>query len=163
VVSVTTPPKGSPRKLAMEFARFLGLPPVRRAANASDIADAVCGVFIDARVDLVLGVRRARRRADPGHRDQGSTGAVVTIRGQAVHGVVGCPVTPGVRQAGLRAGRPSGARRAAPPAPRPRDLDAAAQTGAALPEKADVAAAAPVTWLVSITCGMSFPTSRAAS
>ena len=30
VVYVTTPPKGSPRKLAMEFARFLGLPPVRR-------------------------------------------------------------------------------------------------------------------------------------
>ena len=29
VVYVTTPPKGSPRKLAMEFARFLGLPPVR--------------------------------------------------------------------------------------------------------------------------------------
>ena len=26
VVYVTTPPKGSPRKLAMEFARFLGLP-----------------------------------------------------------------------------------------------------------------------------------------
>src|SRR6185437_14489036 len=29
VVYVTTPPKGSPRKLALEFARFLGLPPIR--------------------------------------------------------------------------------------------------------------------------------------
>jgi hypothetical protein len=54
VVYVTTPPKGSPRKLAMEFARFLGLPPVRRGENTTDIADAVCQVLIDARVDLVL-------------------------------------------------------------------------------------------------------------
>ncbi len=54
VVYVTTPPKGSPRKLAMEFARFLGLPPIRRAHNAADISDAVCQVLIDARVDLVL-------------------------------------------------------------------------------------------------------------
>jgi Bacterial TniB protein len=54
VVYVTTPPKGSPRKLAMEFARFLGLPSVRRGQNTTDIADAVCQVLIDARVDLVL-------------------------------------------------------------------------------------------------------------
>jgi hypothetical protein len=54
VVYVTTPPKGSPRKLAMEFARFLGLPPVRRGQNTTDIADAVCQVLIDARTDLVL-------------------------------------------------------------------------------------------------------------
>ncbi len=54
VVYVTTPPRGSPRKLAMEFARFLGLPPVRRGQNTTDIADAVCQVLIDARVDLVL-------------------------------------------------------------------------------------------------------------
>ena len=54
VVYVTTPPKGSPRKLAMEFARFLGLPPIRRSYNATDISDAVCQVLIDARVDLVL-------------------------------------------------------------------------------------------------------------
>ncbi|HEU5418529.1 MAG TPA: AAA family ATPase [Streptosporangiaceae bacterium] len=53
VVYVTTPPKGSPRKLAMEFARFLGLP-VRRGLNTTDIADAVCQVLIDARADLVL-------------------------------------------------------------------------------------------------------------
>lgn len=54
VVYVTTPPKGSPRKLAMEFARFLGLPPIRRSYNATDISDAVCQVMIEAKVDLVL-------------------------------------------------------------------------------------------------------------
>ena len=42
VVYVTTPPKGVSRKLAMEFARFLGLPPIRRSYNATDISDAVC-------------------------------------------------------------------------------------------------------------------------
>jgi hypothetical protein len=54
VVYVTTPPKGSPRKLALEFARFLGLPPVRTSWNTTDIADAVCQVLIEARCDLVL-------------------------------------------------------------------------------------------------------------
>jgi hypothetical protein len=53
VVYVTCPPKGSPRKLAMEFARFLGLP-LRTRANVTDIADGVCQVLIDARTDLVL-------------------------------------------------------------------------------------------------------------
>lgn len=54
VVYVTTPPKGSPRKLALEFARFLGLPPVRTGWNTTDIADAVCQILIEARCDLVL-------------------------------------------------------------------------------------------------------------
>lgn len=54
VVYVTAPPKGSPRKLAMEFARFLGLPPVSSRANATDIADAVCQIMIDARCDIVI-------------------------------------------------------------------------------------------------------------
>jgi hypothetical protein len=54
VVYVTAPPKGSPRKLAMEFARFLGLPPVSSRANATDIADAVCQILIDARCDIVI-------------------------------------------------------------------------------------------------------------
>ena len=54
VVYVTTPPKGSPRKLAMEFARFLGLPPVSRGYNTTDIADAACQVMLEAQVDLVL-------------------------------------------------------------------------------------------------------------
>jgi hypothetical protein len=38
----------------MEFARFLGLPPIRRSYNATDISDSVCQVLIDARVELVL-------------------------------------------------------------------------------------------------------------
>jgi len=54
VVYVTTPPKGSPRKLAMEFARFLWLPPVKHGYNTTDIADAVCQIMLEARVDLVL-------------------------------------------------------------------------------------------------------------
>jgi Bacterial TniB protein len=54
VVYVTAPPKGSPRKLAMEFARFLGLPPVRSRMNVTDIADAVCQVLVDARTDIVV-------------------------------------------------------------------------------------------------------------
>lgn len=54
VVYVTTPPKGSPRKLAMEFARFLGLPMIRPRYNVADIADAVCQVLIDACTDLVV-------------------------------------------------------------------------------------------------------------
>jgi Bacterial TniB protein len=54
VVYVTAPPKGSPRKLAMEFARFLGLPPMRSRQNVTDIADAVCQVLIDARTDIVV-------------------------------------------------------------------------------------------------------------
>jgi hypothetical protein len=48
------PAQGSPRKLVMEFARFLGLPPVKRGYNTTDIADAVCQIMLAARVDLVL-------------------------------------------------------------------------------------------------------------
>ncbi len=54
VVYVSTPPKGSPRKLAAEFARFLGLPPVKRVYNTGDITDAVCEILIQAKVELVL-------------------------------------------------------------------------------------------------------------
>jgi Bacterial TniB protein len=54
VVYVTAPPKGSPRKLAVEFARFLGLPPIRPRHNVADITDAVCQVLTDARTDLVI-------------------------------------------------------------------------------------------------------------
>ncbi|MET8310707.1 ATP-binding protein [Micromonospora sp. NPDC005173] len=54
VVYVTAPPKGSPRKLAMEFARFLGLPAIPSRSNATDIADAVCQVLIDVRCEVVI-------------------------------------------------------------------------------------------------------------
>ncbi|KXP01297.1 ATP-binding protein [Tsukamurella pseudospumae] len=53
VVYITTPPKGSPRKLASEFAHFLGIPS-RARFNTSDIADAVCHVLTEARTDLVI-------------------------------------------------------------------------------------------------------------
>ncbi|NNH75833.1 AAA family ATPase [Nocardia uniformis] len=54
VVYVTAPPKGSPRKLTMEFARFLGLATVRSRHNTTDIAGAVCNVLIDACTDIVI-------------------------------------------------------------------------------------------------------------
>jgi hypothetical protein len=52
VVYITVPPAATPKMIAMEFARFLGLPLARRA-NITDIADAVCGVSLDTRVTLV--------------------------------------------------------------------------------------------------------------
>ncbi|MFF9185437.1 TniB family NTP-binding protein [Streptomyces misionensis] len=54
VVYITAPPKGSPRKLAMEFARFLGLPVINPRHNTIDVTSAVCQVLIEARTDLVL-------------------------------------------------------------------------------------------------------------
>lgn len=53
VVYITTPPKGSPRKLASEFANFPGLPQ-RPRHNVTDITEAVCQVLTAARTDLVI-------------------------------------------------------------------------------------------------------------
>jgi hypothetical protein len=53
VVYVTVPPAATPRMLAAEFARFLGLPVTARA-NITDIIEAVCGVLVDCRASLVL-------------------------------------------------------------------------------------------------------------
>ena len=52
VVYVTVPPAATSRMLAVEFARFLGLPVTNRA-NITDVIEAVCGVLIDARVSVV--------------------------------------------------------------------------------------------------------------
>ncbi|MFG3532266.1 TniB family NTP-binding protein [Streptomyces sp. NPDC047917] len=52
VVYVTVPPAATSRMLAVEFARFLGLPVTTRA-NITDVIEAVCGVLIDARVTVV--------------------------------------------------------------------------------------------------------------
>ncbi len=52
VVYITVPPAATPKMIAMEFARFFGLPLARRA-NITDIAEAVCGVSLDTRVTLV--------------------------------------------------------------------------------------------------------------
>ncbi len=54
VVYVTAPPKGSPRKLALEFSRFLGLPTITPRHNTADITNSVCQVLTEARTDLVL-------------------------------------------------------------------------------------------------------------
>jgi AAA domain len=53
VVYVTVPPKATPRMLAVEFARFLGLP-VTRSMNQSDVTSAVCQVLGALHTDLVL-------------------------------------------------------------------------------------------------------------
>ncbi|MFJ2879394.1 TniB family NTP-binding protein [Streptomyces sp. NPDC086796] len=53
VVYITVPPAATARMVAMEFARFLGLP-VRVRSNITDILESVCGVLTDARVGLVL-------------------------------------------------------------------------------------------------------------
>jgi Bacterial TniB protein len=53
VVYVTVPPAATPRMLAVEFARFLGLP-VTRSMNQSDVTSAVCQVLGALHTDLVL-------------------------------------------------------------------------------------------------------------
>ena len=53
VIYITVPPAATAKMIAVEFARFLGLP-LRTRANVTDIADAVCQVLVDARTDLVL-------------------------------------------------------------------------------------------------------------
>ena len=53
VVYVTVPPAATPRMLAAEFARFLGLPVTTRA-NMTDIIEAVCGVCCDTATSLVI-------------------------------------------------------------------------------------------------------------
>jgi hypothetical protein len=52
VIYVTVPPAATPRMLAAEFARFLGLP-IIACANITDIIESVCGVAVDTRVGLV--------------------------------------------------------------------------------------------------------------
>ena len=52
VVYVTVPPAATPRMLAVEFARFLGIPVMARA-NITDVIEAVCGVMTDARTTVV--------------------------------------------------------------------------------------------------------------
>ncbi|MFI1933087.1 ATP-binding protein [Streptomyces sp. NPDC020330] len=54
VAYFTAPPKGSPRKLALEFARFLGLPVINPRHNTIDVTSSVCQVMIEARTELVL-------------------------------------------------------------------------------------------------------------
>ena len=53
VVYVTVPPAATPRMLAAEFARFLGLPTSRRQ-NQAEITNQVCDLLCQLHVDLVL-------------------------------------------------------------------------------------------------------------
>ena len=52
VVYITAPPAATPRMIAVEFARFLGLPLTSRA-NITDVLEAVCGVCLDASTTLI--------------------------------------------------------------------------------------------------------------
>ncbi len=53
VIYITVPPAATPRMIAAEFARFLGLPVLRRA-NITDLTEAVVGVCTKARTGLIL-------------------------------------------------------------------------------------------------------------
>ncbi|MCP3760620.1 TniB family NTP-binding protein [Streptomyces sp. TBY4] len=53
VVYITVPPAATPRMIAAEFARFLGLP-VLRSSNITDLTEAVVGVCTKARTGLIL-------------------------------------------------------------------------------------------------------------
>jgi hypothetical protein len=53
VIYVTVPPAATARMLAVEFARFLGLP-APRSANITDTTNAVCATATQAGVELVL-------------------------------------------------------------------------------------------------------------
>ncbi|GAA2046733.1 ATP-binding protein [Catenulispora yoronensis] len=52
VLYITVPPAATARMIAAEFARFLGLPVIRRL-NVTDIVEAVCGVCLDAHTVMV--------------------------------------------------------------------------------------------------------------
>lgn len=53
VLYLTVPPAATPKMLAMEFARFLGLP-LPRAINQASITNAVCDVLCQLGTELVL-------------------------------------------------------------------------------------------------------------
>lgn len=52
VIYITVPPAATPRMVAAEFARFLGLPVTTRA-NITDIIEAVCGVAVNTGASVV--------------------------------------------------------------------------------------------------------------
>jgi hypothetical protein len=53
VIYITVPPAATAKMIAVEFARFLGLP-VPGRANITGVIESVCGVCLDARATLVL-------------------------------------------------------------------------------------------------------------
>ena len=58
VIYITVPPAATGKMIAMELARFLGLP-VSRRANITDVIEPVCGVCLDARVPLISSIDEA--------------------------------------------------------------------------------------------------------
>lgn len=52
VIYITVPPAATPRMIAVEFARFLGLPLSSRS-NVTDVLESVCGVCTDTRTTLI--------------------------------------------------------------------------------------------------------------
>jgi hypothetical protein len=52
VIYITAPPAATPKMIAVELARFLGLPLTRRL-NITDITEAVCGICLDTRTSLI--------------------------------------------------------------------------------------------------------------
>jgi hypothetical protein len=52
VLYITVPPAATPKMIAAEFARFLGIPVTRRA-NITDIIEAVCGVCTDTKTSVI--------------------------------------------------------------------------------------------------------------
>jgi len=69
VVYITVPPAATPRMVAVEFARFFGLP-TARSANLTDVTNAVCATAACTHVDLVLvnEIRTSAWRRGPARR-----------------------------------------------------------------------------------------------
>src|SRR5260221_11758849 len=53
VIYITVPPAATGKMIAMELARFLGLP-VPRRANITDVIESVCGICLDTRVAKII-------------------------------------------------------------------------------------------------------------
>ena len=53
VIYITVPPAATGKMIAMEIARFLGLP-VPRRANITDVIEQVCGICLDTRVSMII-------------------------------------------------------------------------------------------------------------
>jgi hypothetical protein len=53
VIYITVPPAATGKMIAMELARFLGLP-VPRRANITDVIESVCGICLDTHVTMII-------------------------------------------------------------------------------------------------------------
>ena len=53
VIYITVPPAATGKMIAMELARFLGIP-VPRRANITDVIESVCGICLDTRVTMII-------------------------------------------------------------------------------------------------------------